>query len=733
MRHAIRVLWGATALVLSGSSAATPKAVDYSHDVRPILAKKCFACHGPDASNRKAQLRLDTSDGPREAKDELLARIKTHDDDDRMPPADFSDGKRLTLTEVEVIERWMAQGAPFQDHWAFTAPTRHPVSTPANTRWPRNDIDRFVLGKLEKEGLAPSPEADGAALLRRASLDLIGLLPTLEEHEALRRDRRPGAYERAVDRLLASPHYGERMALMWLDAARYADTHGLHVDSAREMWPWRDWVIDAFNRNLPFDQFTVEQLAGDLLPEPTRDQRVATGFHRNHLISGQNSEIPEKVHVGYVVDRVNTTGAVWLGLTLSCAQCHDHKFDPISQLDYYRLFAFFNNIDEKAIDGRDGNAAPTLPLSANGKLTTMVMAERAQQRPSHLLIRGEYDQKGAPVEPGTPSVLPAMAPELPRNRLGLARWLVDARNPLPARVFVNRLWQMLFGTGLVATSEDFGQQGEVPSHPELLDHLATEFVRGGWDVKAMLRLMVTSATYWQRSAAPAAAYARDPDNRLLARGPRFRLDAELIRDAALRASGLLSTRIGGPSVKPYQPAGVWAAVASAAKTGMYTAQVYEQDHGESLYRRGLYTFWKRLAPPPALAAFDAPTRESCTTRRPRTNTPLQALVLMNDPTFIEAARALAAKVMHARRETDGRIALAFRLVTGREPAPDELRTLSDTFRRQHTLYRRDEASARALLGVGETPVDAALDPRALAALTTVTSVILNLDEAITKG
>ena len=585
--------------------------ISFSRDIRPILSQNCFACHGPDRKKADSDLRLDTREGAlaaivpgRPGESELLRRITAAAAADRMPPR--KSGKKLDARQIALLRTWIEQGAAWEAPWSLTTPKRPSLPDVKDSRWPRTPVDRFILARLEKEGLRPAPEADRAVLLRRVTFDLSGLPPTLDEVDAFLADAAPDAYERAVDRLLASPRYGERMAMEWLDAARYADTHGLHVDSHRDMWPWRDGVIRSFNSNQPFDQFTIEQLAGDLLPDATPAQRVASGFNRNHMISYQNSSIPEKVRTAYIVDRVNTTSTVWLGLTMGCAQCHDHKFDPIPQADYYRLYAFFNTIAEKPLDGDKGNAVPLLMLDAAGEAklaelrrkmaassdeklskelqkqekeilaktpNAMVMQEMTKPRETFVLDRGEYDQPRAKVEAGTPGCLPPMAPELPRNRLGLARWLVDPAHPLTARVQVNRLWQMVFGIGLVETSEDFGAQGEGASHPELLDFLAVEFVESGWDLKAMLRRLVTSAAYRQSSKAAPDLVARDPRNRLLARGPRFRLPAEMIRDGALAAGGLLKERIGGPGVFPYQPGGVWEAVASG-RAQEYTAQVY---------------------------------------------------------------------------------------------------------------------------------------------------------------
>ena len=750
--------------------AGTAGRVRFNRDVRPILSANCFSCHGPDEKNRKADLRLDLRQSALKAivpgnvtESELLLRIAATGKK-RMPPG--KTGKRLKPDEIRLLRRWIEQGAGWEGHWAFLPPRRPAAPRIRHERWPRNEIDRFIAARLEQEGLEPSLEASREALLRRVSLDLTGLPPTIVEIDAFLADRSDRAYEKVVDRLLASKRYGERMALEWLDAARYADTHGLHVDSHRDMWLWRGWVIRAFNRNLPFDRFTIEQLAGDLLPNPTRRQLIATGFNRNHLISYQGSAIEEKVRVAYIVDRVNTTATVWMGLTFGCAQCHDHKFDPISQKEYYRFFALFNTIDEKAKGGREGNAVPVLRLGSaeqgarlsaiRGRMresgtskdkqselkklekdllktipSTMIMREMKKPRETFFLFRGEYNQRRERVDAGTPECLPPMAEGTPANRLGLAKWLVDPRHPLTSRVAVNRLWQMVFGSGIVISSEDFGSEGAWPVHPELLDWLAVEFVERGWDVKAMLKLMVTSATYRQTSSASPELVARDPDNRLRARGPRFRLSAELIRDNALAIGGLLREKIGGPSVKPYQPAGVWKAV--AAQKGSYTAQSYRQDHGDALYRRSLYSFWKRLAPPPSMVAFDAPKRDVCCVRRQRTNTPLQALVLMNDPTFVEAGRALAQRMMKEGGTGDrDRVTHGFRLATARKPASRELEVLLALLDGQRDQFRADRKAALLLVGVGESSRDESLDPADLAAWTTVAGVLLNLDETITK-
>jgi hypothetical protein len=788
--------------------------VVFNRDVRPVLSDTCFPCHGPDPGKRKAGLRLDTADGGRRtvvpgkpAESELFRRITAADEKERMPPA--KSGRRLTPAQVELLRRWIEQGAAWQPHWAYLPPQRPALPAVKNTSWPRNPVDHFVLGRLEREGLAPSPEAAKPTLLRRVSLDLTGLPPTPAEVDTFLADTAPGDYERAVDRLLASPRYGERMALDWLDAARYADSNGYQEDRTRTLWPWRDWVVAAFNRNLPFDQFTVEQLAGDLLPGATAEQKIATGFHRNHMLNGEGGRIPEESRVDYVVDRVDTTATVWLGLTLGCARCHSHKFDPFTQKEYFRLYAYFNSVAETGAVDRRGNANPVLrlptpeqkerlakltaeiaererevkaatptitlapedagraalarllrlpsPASAaldfpsvllaevprlqptyaklaearkaldetdKAVLEVMVMEDRPQPRDTFVLVRGAYDKYGEKVAPGVPASLPPPPAGAPPNRLGLARWLVSPDNPLTARVAVNRTWQLFFGAGMVKTAEDFGVQGEPPSHPELLDWLATEFVRTGWDVKRLHRLIVTSATYRQSSRVTPLRRERDPDNRLLARGPRYRLSSHTLRDQALALSGLLVERVGGPPVRPYQPPGIWEELS-------YNFFRYEQDKGASLYRRSLYTFWRRTVGPPDL--FDTPTRQVCTVRQVRTNTPLHALTLLNDVTYVEAARVLAERLMTQGGATpEERVAHLFRLATARPPTGAERQILLAAFERLRQQYQADPSAATKLVGAGDWPRDPKLDVSELAAYTGLASLVLNLDEVISK-
>jgi hypothetical protein len=1065
--------------------------IDFSRDIHPILADKCFACHGPDAVNNKSPLRFDSEahatadlgDGRRAIvrghpeQSELVRRITAADTAIRMPPV-YS-GRELTKADKEKLAEWIAQGARWAQHWAFVPP-QHPTAPEVNNRgWARNAIDSFVLAKLEREGWQPSSEADRATLVRRLSLDLTGLPPTPQEIDDFLRDSSPGAYEKVVDRLLASPRYGERMAFRWLDASRYADTNGYQIDGDREMWRWRDWVIQAFNRNMPFDQFVVEQLAGDLLPNPSMEQRIATGFNRNHRGNSEDGIVPAEFAVEYVVDRVDTVSTVFLGLTLGCARCHNHKFDPFTQNEYYQLYAYFNSIPEDGRFSNFGNAAPWIPaptgeqqqqlkrletgiasteerlrellkqaapmqrrweksltnsldrhwfpaddlilrqpfdegaelivnkaeagpqnphepadkvdqpdkeqggknaaagfqngepqyapsplgqavafdgtlifdagnvaafdyrdrlhdfkdrftISAwfnpasensgailtrmgkevteqenglpktrgyglyfiNGKVhfnligvwaddsfrveteetlpagqwhhvvamfdslepyekvqlyidgekrqleinnarlfrqfnvqdarlvigggggpqwrfkglidevriydtlldpeqigvlacadslsriagispearnktqwlkarnafldkaapaaaqsewkklralqqekfrletaipTVMVMQELPEPRQAHVLNRGAYDAPGEPVERGVPAVLPAMPEDAPNNRLALARWLIRKDNPLTARVTVNRLWQMLFGTGLVKTAEDFGVQGELPSHPQLLDWLATELQQNGWNIKALLKSMVMSATYRQSSKATPELLQRDPDNRLLSRGPRMRLSAEMIRDQALFLSGLLVEQLGGPSVKPYQPAGLYNDMLFSNMTE------YAQEKGEGLWRRSLYTFWKRTVMPPAMQVFDASSREYCKVRDTRTNTPLQALNLMNDVTYVESARMLAERMLNeGGTRPEDRLALGFRLAAGRPPDQTESRVLIGNLQAQLDYFQTHPDAAAGLLAVGEKRNDGKVEPQTLAAYSVVGSLILNLDEVITK-
>ncbi len=754
--------------------------VEFNRDVRPILSDACFHCHGPDKNTRESGLRLDLREEAlkksksgkfpivpeQPEQSDLVRRILTDDPDDQMPPAKAH--KVLTVAQKETLRKWIAQGAEYQMHWAYLPIQRPPVPTLAS-----HPVDAFIRQRLATEKLPAAPEADKVTLIRRVTLDLIGLPPTPAEVDAFVNDAAPGAYERVVDRLLASPHYGERMAVDWLDGARYADTNGYQVDRDRTLYAWRDWVIRAFNENQRFDQFTIEQIAGDLLPNATVEQRIATGFNRNNMTNEEGGITPEEFLAEYTANRVETTATVWLGQTFNCTRCHDHKFDPFTQRDFYSLKAFFHNVSENGVGNYQGPAnvsSPPFLALPNPDLEAKVTATKAeievakqdqspagqklvteltksltkmqaampvtlvmnddQPRDTFILLRGVFDQLGEKVTAATPAALPPMDADLPRNRLGLARWLVDPANPLPARVTVNRFWQLLFGTGLVRTAEDFGSQGEPPSHPELIDWLAAEFISSGWDMKAMLRLLVMSQTYRQSSKLTPGLYERDPQNRLLARGPRLRLPCEFLRDQALAASGLLVSKIGGPSVKPYHPPGLYEQVVNQKDNPKAT---YTQDKGEALHRRSLYTYWKRSVPNPAMLLFDAPFRETCTLRRPRTNTPLQALNLLNDPTYVEAARFLAQRMMLEGGATmESRITHGFRLITARLPRPAEMTILQAALERSLREFQTDPNGAASLLKVGEATTDAALNVAELAAYTAVASTLLNLDETVTK-
>ena len=743
---------------------ASGEQLDFARDVRPVLSDACYHCHGPDAKVRKAKLRLHDRAAALETgvltNGEMLRRLTSDDPNERMPPVDSNrpmrDADRAKLVE------WLRAGAawPSDDrHWAFVPPKRPRLAKVRDADWSRNGIDHFVLARLEREGLAPSPEAGKATLLRRVSLDLTGLPPTLAELDGFLDDHSPGAYAKAVDRLLDSPRYGEHMALGWMEASRYADTDGYQNDRLRYMWVWRDWLIRALNDNMPFDRFITEQMAGDLIPDRNFFTQVATGFNRNHRINSEGGSIPDEWIVEYVADRVETMGTMFLGLTLTCSRCHDHKFDPLTQKDFYRLFAFFNNIDEAGLGPNNGNSPPFIEVPKGWPIlsaeearfvvpapmkikvvqtsvprpqpgatnTVMVLHELPKPRDTYRLERGLYDQpdKSERLHPATPPVLGPWNDQWPRNRLGLARWLVDPAHPLTARVTVNRLWQRYFGLGLVKTSENFGVQGELPSNPALLDWLATEFVRRDWNLKAMHRLIVTSATYRQRSTASRKLQRRDPENRLLSHGPRKRLTPYAIRDAALFTSDLLNGKIGGPSVKPYMPPGIWKSISNA---------IYKQDKGDKLYRRGIYTYWRRTVPPPTMMTFNAAARETCIVRNDLTTTPLQALTMMNNKTFVEAARFLAERMMQAKGQRPRqRVAEAFRRVTSRAPRKAELDLLMKDFSFYLKDFRKKPDAAKRLMSVGEKLPNPRLPAAQLAAYALVANTILNLDEAITQN
>ncbi len=776
------------------TAAAPDAAVDFNRDIRPILSKNCFPCHGADSGHRAAKLRLDQRDSAmRKAKDgrpvispghaeqsELLWRVRSPEAARRMPPAERGSG--LKPEQVMLLQRWIEQGAPYAEHWAFVKPAPQALPQVKDRDRPRNALDTFILAKLDREGLTPAEEADRFMLLRRVSLDLRGLPPTIQEMEAFARDESPLAYEHAVDRLLSDPAYGERWARLWLDLARYADSAGYGSDPLRTIWRYRDWVIDAYNRNLPYDRFTIEQLAGDLLPNPTLEQRVATAFHRNTMTNTEGGTDDEEFRVAAVKDRVDTTLQVWMGLTMGCAKCHNHKFDPISQREYYQFFAFFN----QTADTDRPDEAPTIPVPSadvdefNRKLdrqadawrqklrqpsptlAASIVAQRSplvpetvralrelgrlkrdrrppatlpvmvelpadKRRSTHMMVKGNFLSPGDKVDPGVPSAFHPQLASADANRLAVARWLVDANNPLTARVAVNRYWSQLFGVGLVESEEDFGTQGELPSHPELLDWLALEYQRLGWDTKAFLRLLVTSATYRQSARVTPEKLSRDAPNRWLSRGPRFRLEAELVRDQALALSGLLSTKMHGPSVYPPQPPGLWQAAFNGQRT-------WATSTGLDRYRRGIYTFWRRTVPYPSMATFDAPSRELCAVRRIRTNTPLQAFVTLNDPVYLEAAQALARRIVRdGGASPESRARFGLRLCLSRPPQPAPVEQLLELYRTEREHYQKDAKAAQTLATEPLGPPPAGMDPGELAAWTVIANVLLNMDGVLTKG
>lgn len=835
-------------------------AVDFRKDIEPLFRQHCIRCH--DATKGKGGLQLTSRSNAlapadsghaaivagKAKKSELIRRVTSTNKDERMPPS----GDRLTAAQVELLRKWIDQGAAWPadaraTHWAYVQPKRPSLPNIQEKTWPRNPIDHFILARLEKENLSPSHIAEREKLLRRVYLDLIGLPPTIAEIDAFLKECEQGidpAYEKVVDRLLASPHYGERWARHWLDLARYADSNGFQRDGFRTIWPYRDWVIDAFNRDMPFDQFTIEQIAGDLLPNASVSQKIATGFNRCTTVNVEAGTDREENRVNAVFDRVNTTATVWLGTTMTCAQCHNHKYDPFTTLDYYRLFAYFNNTEEETAKGEaavrefigpkltlpdeprkserrasvqkeraplvtqlaqtgtrqsewekecraDAKKLDAIPaalrkLVAQGDakrnkkqaqdvadyfidqqpdlkklrnrlneldqqladlepVTTLIMSELPNPRATYVFKRGNFLDKGPAVSTGVPGVLHPLAKEAPPNRLALAKWLVDANNPLVARVAVNRWWAEFFGHGLVATLEDFGTQSDAPTHPELLDWLAVELVDGSlrepnsargasgpprWSMKHIHRLIVNSATYKQSSRVSAELVKRDPENKLYARGPRVRLDAETIRDNALAVSGLLSKKMAGPPVMPPQPPGVWNVTGVVDNT-------YRTSAGEDRYRRGLYTIWRRSSPYPSMVAFDAPDRASCVIKRPRTNTPLQALTLLNDPVYVEAALALARRIHDdGGKTTRERLAFAFRVSLARQPSEREVELMTKAYEQSLARYRDNPAAAKMLMQTAANlPRGRGTDIDSIqwAAWFQVATVLLNLDEAITKG
>ncbi|MBU6341243.1 MAG: DUF1549 domain-containing protein [Bacteroidetes bacterium] len=749
-----------------------PETVDYNFHIRPLLSDRCFACHGPDEKKRQAGLRLDTPEGAFAAlgdkKDHfaivpghpeqstLVQRIHAADPEERMPPA----ATHLNLTEYEkaLLQRWIEQGAVYAPHWAFTPPVKAPLPKVRRNNWARNELDVFLLAKMEEKGLKPAPEAEKNRLLRRLCFDITGLPPTPQQMQQFLQDTRPDAYERMVDTLLASPAYGERMTMNWLDLARYSDTHGYQDDLPRIMWPWRDWVIQAFNTNMPYDQFVSWQLAGDLLPNATKAQILATGFNRNHKITQEGGVIDEEYRVEYVADRTNTFGKAFLGLTVECARCHDHKYDPIPTRDYYALSAFFNNVPEKgfvpnlqtpepwmAITSADlGADLPFLNAQEAFKtpkdtLRLMVMAEQKGHgpRPTFILRRGQYDQHGDSVQASAPRAILPWDANLPANRLGLSQWLFDPKHPLTARVTVNRIWQEIFGRGIVATPDNFGMQGALPTHPELLDWLACDLQEHHWDLKRLIRQMVTSAAYRQSAEISADQLEKDPENKWLARGASYRWPYEFIRDQVLATSGLLIPQIGGPSVKPYQPPGLWEEISTEKTANAFRGEFsYVPDTSAAkMYRRSIYTYNKRTIPPPGHLIFDAPMRDLCTLTRTRTSTPLQALVLLNDRQVLEAARALAQFYLKntPADQKETAISAAFERIVCRKPQSGEQKSLTAFYRQQEQHYRDQPSAARELLQQsGPYPIDTTLNPAETCALMLSIQILYNLDEVLSK-
>lgn len=745
----------------SSSAERLPTTVDFNIHVRPILSDRCFKCHGPDANKREAHLRLDIADSAYAAlKDnpgfhaivpgdpgnsQLFLRISSADTAEQMPPP--SSNLKLTAFEINLIERWIKQGAVYKPHWSLIAPQSQKIPETENKKWAKNEIDHFILAKLESMGLSPNEEADKERLLKRVCFDLTGLPPTIEMQDRFLNDKSEKAYEKIVDELLASPHYGEKMAIQWLDVARYADSHGYQDDGLRTMWPWRDWVIHAFNENYSYEKFVTWQLAGDLLPEPTKEMLLATGFNRNHKITQEGGVIDEEYRLEYVTDRTNTFGKAFLAMTFECAKCHDHKYDPIPQKSYYSTFAFFNQLNEKGLVGDISLASladpPNMKITTDevknllqfinkkdtAPVTVMIMKDSNTIRPTHILKRGVYDHPGEEVSFGTPAkIFPFDTTKLERNRLGLAKWLFDKKHPLTARVYVNRIWQEFFGRGLVKTSGDFGMQGEMPSHPELLDWLALDFMSNGWNIKRLVKQIVLSAAYRQSSATNKEKISADPENIYLSRARRRRLSAELIKDHIMASSGLLNEEIGGPSVKSYQPKGLW----ESSTSGRGQLAKYVQDHNEKLYRRGMYTFIKRTVPPPSMLTFDGSNRDQCEVKRTNTNTPLQALVLLNDPQVLEAARVLAEKLSMEKTTEKEKVEKAFRLILCRNAKEKEAEMLAAYFENEKKKFQQSPAKAESFLRAGEYKHENVSDKAAAAALMQVVHTIYNLEEAITK-
>ncbi|MBI0401760.1 PSD1 and planctomycete cytochrome C domain-containing protein [Cyclobacterium marinum] len=736
--------------------------ISYNFHIRPILSDNCFACHGPDENKRESGLRLDNAEGAyaalkenpgahaivpgKPAQSEIISRITTTEETAKMPPSESN--LKLSPEEIDLIKKWVKQGAKYEPHWAFLPPVKTSLPTISDPQWANNEIDYFVLAKLDKIGLQPNEKADKMLLLKRLSLDLTGLPPTEELMKSFKEDESEEATEKIIDKLLDSPSFGERMAVLWMDISRYSDSYGYQDDNIRTQWPYRDWVIHAFNKNLPYDKFITWQLAGDLLPNPTKEQILATAFNRNHKYTEEGGVIPEEYRVEYILDKTNTYSKAIIGMTVECAQCHDHKYDPISQENYFEMYAFFNNTPEQGYEGDVSVSKPAKhPIMwvekedlkgildfVNHQDTSKIMVSVMEDykdslRRTFVLDRGVYDQPTTEVFPSTPkSILQFDESKYPKNRLGLAQWTFSKENPLTARVFVNLMWQEFFGAGIVRSAGDFGMQGKLPTHPELLDWLAVDFQESGWDVKHLVKKIVSAATYQQSATSDKKKMESDPDNYYLASYPRIRLNAEHIRDMILASSGLLSKEIGGPSVKPYQPEGLW----EAATSGRGELAEYRQDQGDKLYRRGLYTFIKLTSPPPKPIIFDGSNRDVCEVSRNRTNTPLQALAMLNDPLVLEASRVLANKLIGEGKEYEEAIQEAFLRIICRTPKVEEFELLKEYYQEELKRFKQKPETILETVNAGEFPLDQYSNSPETAALMQVVVAIYNVEEAITK-
>ena len=744
--------------------------ISYNRDIRPILSDKCFSCHGPDVSKIKAGLRLDL---PASAfaeleknkghfaivpgnpdKSELIKRISSNDPGIMMPMPE-SHLARLTTDEIKLFTKWIEQGAKYEKHWAFVAPIKEALPEVDNSKWVKNEIDPFILEKMEAKGFDPNETASREALIKRAYADITGLAPTYEELNTWRNNSSDNWYAQLLDKLLQKPAYGEKMALLWMDLARYADSYGFQDDNIRSQWPWRDWVINAFNTNMHYDQFLTQQIAGDLLPTASKSSILATAFFRNHKYTEEGGVIEEEYRVSYNIDKTRTYGKAILGVTIECAQCHDHKYDPFSNKDYYQLYAFFNMSKEKGYEGDVSISTPAknpklfITKEEQSKLLSFInhvdtnklevsvmgdwkMGDTGKTRPTYILSRGSYDAPTTiEVKPtALESILPFDTLKYERNRLGLAKWTVEKKNPLTARVFVNFIWQEIFGKGFVKTSSDYGLQGELPSHPALLDWLAVDFMEHNWDVKYLMKKILSSNTYQQSSVVSKKQLEQDPDNLYYTRSPRIRFKAEIVRDWVLGTSGILNPMIGGPSVKPYQPKGVWESTTS----GRGVLASYKQDHGPAIYRRGLYTFIKLTAPPPSMMIFDASNRDQCEAKRASTNTPLQALTMLNDPAVLEASRVLAENISVSNKTLEDKLEQAFETIVIRKPSRFERNKLMDYCAKQVAFFNGNASLLKNTLAVGEYqhPTKKYNEAEAAALMKTIL-ILYNLEETITKS